>query len=161
MSQRNKEIQFIIHEFLKTTGKADFDMHEVVEFAKVKYNWPVPPPVTGEEVLAKMFSQAAREETRQDSKTGKSYRVYHAFKPDGGGQGLFHWFDIDNAKTPRKYMQKSAVMRREQVIGDMEQLYLDLEHWNSQHPQDEPIVLVTDLTEDIAERLAGPNEAAA
>jgi hypothetical protein len=58
-------------------------------------------------------------------------------------------------------MQKSTRQRREQVVGDMVQLYLDLEHWNRVNPDEQPIVLVTDTTEDVNERLAGPDEAAA
>lgn len=38
---------------------------------------------------------------------------------------------------------------------------LDLDHWNRQNPNEEPIVAVTDITEDVNERLAGPDEAAA
>jgi predicted P-loop ATPase len=69
------------------------------------------------------------------------------------------WIDIDEA--PRKIMVKSTVMRREQVVGDMVQLFLDLEHWNRKNSDEKPIVLVTDVTDDINERLAGPNESAA
>ena len=151
-----KQMQYIILEWKKSTGKIEIDMHEVAAFAQKK-GWPLPPPISGLDRLAKEFSAAAREETRQDEKTGRSYRVYHAFTPDHG-QGML-WMDIDEA--PRRVMVKSTVMRREQVIGDMVQLYLDLEHWNRKNPKEEPIVLVTDVTEDIAERLAGPGEAVA
>ena len=62
------------------------------------------------------------------------------------------WIDIDEA--PRQIMVKSAVMRREQVVGDMVQLYLDLDHYNRKNPNQEAIKLPTDLTEDVKERLA-------
>jgi hypothetical protein len=158
MSHGHKEMQYIIRQWKEATGKHEIDMHEVAAFAH-KMGWPLPPPITPLERLAKEFSQAAREETRQDEKTGQPYRVYHAFTPDGkGSQGML-WIDIDEA--PRKIMVKSTVMRREQVVGDMVQLYLDLEHWNRTHPKDKPIVLETDVTPDVQERLAGPSESAA
>jgi hypothetical protein len=157
MPHKHKEMQFIIRDWKKATRNIEIDMHKVAEYASQR-GWPIPPAISGLERLAKEFSQAAREETRQDEKTGRHYRVYHAFTPDGGGQGVL-WIDIDEA--PRKIMVKSTVMRREQVIGDMVQLYLDLEHWNNKHPSEKPIVLVTDVTEDINERLAGPEESAA
>jgi hypothetical protein len=156
---KHKEMQFIIREWKKATGNIEIDMHLVAEFA-AKRGWPIPPPVSGIERLAKEFSQAAREETRQDTQTGRPYRVYHAYPADGGGQGMF-WMDIDEA--PRKIMVKSTVMRREQVIGDMVQLYLDLDHWNRKNPKEAPIELETDVTQDVRERLAasdGEGEAA-
>ena len=66
------------------------------------------------------------------------------------------WIDID--KAPRHKMLKSVVMRREQVVGDMEQLYPDLDHWNRKNDKEKPIVLITDVTEDINERLAASSK---
>ena len=158
MANKNKEKQFLILEWKKKTGNVEIDMHKVAEFAAQR-GWPIPAPISGIDRLAKEFSQAAREETRQDSKTGRPYRVYHAFPTESkSGQGML-WIDIDEA--PRKIMAKSAVMRREQVVGDMVQLYLDLDHWNRKNAGEEPIVLITDVTEDVNERLSGPDEAAA
>ena len=126
-------------------------MHEVAAYAIKVHNWPSPLPISAEERLAKEFSQAAREATRQDGKTGQEYRVYHAVKSDIQGQGVF-WVDIDEA--PRKHMVKSTYARREQVVGDMVQLTLDLAHWNRVNPDELPIVLETDVTPDVNERLA-------
>ncbi len=147
---KQKEMQFLIREWKKETENVEIDMHAVAQFAAQR-GWPIPAPVSGLERLAKEFSQAAREETKQDSKTGRPYRVYHAYPNDAAGQGML-WIDIDEA--PRKIMVKSAVMRREQVIGDMVQLYLDLDHWNRVNTTDDPINLPTDLTQDVAERIA-------
>ena len=158
MATKHREMQHLILEWKKSTGNLEIDMHEVASFA-VQKGWPLPKPISALDRLAKDFSQAAREETRTDSKTGRPYRVYHAFIPDGkSSQGML-WMDIDEA--PRKNMVKSAVMRREQVVGDMVQLFLDLEHWNTKNPNEEPIVLITDVTEDVSERLAGPDSMAA
>lgn len=157
MATKNKEMQFVLRQWKAETGSLEIDMRKVAEYAHSK-GWPLPEPISAIDRLAKEFSKAAREETRQDGVTGHEYRVYHAFKPDGNGQGVL-WVDIDEA--PRKIMVKSAVMRREQVVGDMVQLYLDLEHWNRKNSAEAPIVLVTDVTEDVHERLSGPEEDAA
>lgn len=157
MATRHQQMQFIIRQYREATGNVEIDMHQVAQFAHTR-GWPLPPPISGLDRLAKEFSQAAREETKQDSQTGKPYRVYLAFHPDGQPQGVL-WADIDEA--PRRIVVKNAVWRREQVVGDMTQLYLDLEHWNRVNPSEEPVILVTDTTEDVNERLAGPNEAAA
>jgi hypothetical protein len=58
-------------------------------------------------------------------------------------------------------MLKSAVMRREQMVGDAVQLTLDLEHWNRANPNEEPILLPNDLQPDVDWRLNGPAESAA
>jgi hypothetical protein len=158
MANKHRVMQHFIRQWKNRTNSAEIDMHKVAEDA-VRQGWELPAPITGIDRLAKEFSQAAREETRQDGQTGRAYRVYHAFTPEGKqGQGML-WMDIDEA--PRKVMVKSTVMRREQIIGDMTQLFLDLDHWNRQHPNEEPIVLIRDTTEDVDERLAGPNESAA
>ena len=152
-------MQFIIRQWKESTGNIEIDMHQVALYAHQYHGWPLPEPLSGIERLTKEFSQAAREETRQDGHTGRHYRVYHAFAPDGAGSQGILWIDIDEA--PRNIMVKSARMRREQIVGDMTQLYLDLEHWNSVNTNQEPIVLVRDVTEDVDERLSGPDEAAA
>ncbi|SNB83686.1 hypothetical protein SAMN06265338_1291 [Rhodoblastus acidophilus] len=55
-------------------------------------------------------------------------------------------------------MLKSAVTRREQMVGDGLQLTLDLMHWNSINPDKPPIELPMDLTFDIELRLSAPDE---
>jgi hypothetical protein len=150
MANKHKEMQFIIREWKNTTGKTEIDMKAVAIFA-IARGWPSPAPISPEERLAKEFSQAAREETREDSETRQPYRVYHAVKQDGQGQAVF-WVDIDEA--PRKHMIKSAFARREQVVGDMLQLTLDLAHWSRVNPSEEPITVETDITPDVNERLA-------
>lgn len=149
MANKQKEMQFIIREWKTATGNTEIDMHRAAEYAAGR-GWPLPPPISGIDRLAQEFSRAAREETRRDEETGMPYRVYHAFTQDGQGQIL--WMDIDEA--PRRVMVKTAIMRREQVIGDMVQLFLDLAHWSRVNSNQEPIPLVTDVTEDVQERIA-------
>jgi hypothetical protein len=151
MSEKHRIMQRIIEEWQAKTGNDEIDMKEVAAYA-ISKGWRPPAPLTAEERLAKEFSQAAREATKEDEETGQTYRVYHAVKMDGQGQGVF-WVNIDSA--PRKHMVKSAFARREQAVGDLVQLTLDLNHWNRINPAEEPIMAEGDLTPDIAERLAG------
>ena len=150
MSEKHRIMQRIIEEWQHKTGNTEIDMKAVSLYAIGK-GWPAPAPLTPEERLAKEFSQAAREATKIDEATGHPYRVYHAVTMDGHGQGVF-WVNIDAA--PRKHMVKSARNRREQAVGDMVQLTLDLNHWNRVNPAEEPIIAEGDLSPDIAERLA-------
>lgn len=147
---KTKEIRYLIELYKKETGRSEIDMKELASFA-ISKGWEPPKPITAEERLAKELARAAREVTRSDKETGQHYRVYHAVKFDQSGQGSF-WVDIDEAKRP--HMIKSAYARREQVVGDMLQLTLDLDHWNRVNPNEEPIIIETDVTPDIEERLA-------
>jgi hypothetical protein len=69
--------------------------------------------------------------------------------------------DINDAT--RTQMLKSCVNRREQMVSDGLQLTLDMEHWNSLNPVEEPIALPMDLALDIEIRKAAddPEEEAA
>lgn len=151
---KNQEIQRIIKLYRDRTGESQIDMHKVVAFAVKELGYPLPEPVQPIDILAKKFSVAAREETNIDAKTGRPYRVNHAVTEWQGGKQLTFWIDIDRA--PRKLVVKSFMRRREQMVGDAYQLTLDLDHWNSINPQEEPVFIPLDLTEDVEERKNAP-----
>lgn len=156
---KNVQMQRIIRQYKEKTGKTEVTMREVAQFAH-EAGWPLPKPLDPLDLLAKSFSEAAREEVRHDAKTGRPYRVNHAITQSAptGVQFTF-WVDID--ETNRKYMEKSATQRREQVVGDVYQLSLDLDHWNSAHPTEEPILLQTEFADDIEWRKNAPDDKAA
>jgi hypothetical protein len=118
--------------------------------------WPLPRPRSPLDLLAQQLAEAAREETRRDSNTGRTYRANHSYSVTQGGQQLHLWIDIDEAD--RGPFLKSAVTRREQMVGDGLQLTLDIMHWNSINPEKEAIELPMDLTFDIELRLNAPDE---
>ena len=155
MANKQQRMWRIIRLYKETTGRAEIDMHEVAKFAARK-GWPLPKPADPLDLLAKELSQAAREEVRRDKSTGQPYRANHAMTVRRGAQQMTLWIDIDEA--PRKPMVKCLVQRREQMVGDGLQLTLDADHWNSIHPEDEPIDLPMDLAPDIDWRKNSPNE---
>ena len=55
-------------------------------------------------------------------------------------------------------MVKARNLRREQMIGDALQLTLDLDHWNSINPAEEPITADLDLTDEVEWRKNAPDE---
>jgi hypothetical protein len=131
-------------------------MKEVAKFAVSKMGWKLPAPKNPLDYLAAEFSKAARDEIRYDSKTGKPYRANHAISQTFGYTQLHLWIDIDEA--PRKPILKSFIMRREQMVGDGLQLTLDADHWNSIHPEEEPIQIPMDFTDDVEWRKNAPDE---
>lgn len=153
---KKQDMHRLIRAYKDETGEREVDMHKVAAFAETK-GWPLPQPKSPLDLLAKQFADAAREEIRYDKTTGRPYRANHAIPVQQGQQSLFLWIDIDEA--PRKPMLKSAVNRREQMVGDGLQLSLDMDHWNSLHPDEEPIVIEMDFTLDIEWRKNSPPQA--
>jgi hypothetical protein len=152
---KKREIQRVIRAYKDETGEREVDMKKVAHWAIGK-GWPLPVPRNPLDILASNFADAAREETRRDTETGRPYRANHSFVVTQGSEQLHLWIDIDEAD--RGPFLKSAVTRREQMVGDGLQLTLDIEHWNSINADKEPIDLPMDLTFDIQLRLHSPDE---
>lgn len=155
MASKRQEMQKLIRYYKDATGEKEVDMHKVASFA-LKLGWKLPTPANPLDLLAKQLSAAAREEIRHDAKTGRPYRANHALSITQGNQQLTFWIDIDEA--PRKSILKSLVNRREQMVGDGLQLTLDADHWNTAHPDEEPIVIPMDFTDDVEWRKNAPTE---
>lgn len=155
MATKKKEFQEIIRRYKQQTGKTEVDMKEVARFA-VTLGLPLPKPKDPIDRLAEEFTKVARDEIRYDQKTGKPYRANHAITGGYGSQQYHLWIDIDEA--PRKQMHKSLIMRREQMVGDGLQLTLDAMHWNNVNPNEEPITIPLDFTDDIEWKLNAPDD---
>lgn len=124
VATKHQEMQRFFRYYKEQTGKKEVDMKEVAKFA-ASNGWPLPDPIDPLDRLAKEFRDAAREEIKYDKKTGRPYRVNHAFLSAPGTQ-MYLWIDIDEA--PRKPMLKSLILRREQTVGDAYHLTLDADH---------------------------------
>jgi hypothetical protein len=148
-------MQRVIRHYKDETGEREVDMHKIAKWAIAK-GWPLPTPPNPLDMLAKQFSDAAREEIKYDNETGKPYRVNHSIVIKHGETQLHLWIDIDEAD--RGPMLKSLINRREQMVGDGLQLSLDLDHWNATHPTEKPIEIPMDLTLDIEWRKNAPDE---
>jgi len=145
MPTKQKHMQIIIRDYKEETGKTEVDMKDVALYA-VRKGMKLPAPKSPLDRLASEFAKAARDEIKHDTITGKPYRVNHAI-PANYGMQTHLWVDIDEA--PRHYIHKSLINRREQMIGDGLQLTYDADHWNNIHPDEEPIQIPMDFTDDI------------
>ncbi len=154
MSER-KDMQRLIRHYKDETGERELDMHKIAKWAAGK-GWPLPALPDPLDLLAKKFKEAARDEIEYDKKTGKPYRVYHALKTSHGATQLHLFIDIEDAT--RDQMLVSLVSRREQMVSDGVMLKYDEDHWNAQHPNDEPIQLPMDFTFDIELRRNAPDD---
>ena len=135
------------------------DLRDIAAWAISKGLWH-PKPADVHERFVREMSDALREEYRTD-KAGRRYRAKHAVRATNfDGKQMSLWDDIDTA--PRPHMEKAFAQRRRQIVGDGHQLRLDVDHFNSVHEDQEPVQLILDFTDDVAEMLVaeGIEEAA-
>ncbi len=57
--------------------------------------------------------------------------------------------------APHLHMQRAFTQRREHIVGELVQLHIDHEVYADKAPNEPPIQLVLDFTDDVAERRAG------
>jgi len=156
MARKHQEWQSVIRQYRLETGQKEVDIHDVVKYAVEKLRWSPPSPTDPMEMLARECARSLREETRTDSKTGRPYRVNHAYRVGSGDGQLTLWIDIEDAT--RKQMHLSLMQRREQMVGDAVQLSFDMDHWNGIHPGEEPISVPLDFEPDVEWRKNSESE---
>jgi hypothetical protein len=152
---KKREMQRLIRAYKDETHERELDMRKVALWAAGK-GWPLPTPPNPLDLLARQFSDAAREVIEYDKKTGRPYRVYHALKQKHGETQLHFFIDIEEAT--RSQMLVSLVNRREQMISEGVMLTYDQDHWNDNHLDQEPIQLTMDLAFDIEWRKNTPDD---
>lgn len=116
---------------------------------------PVPDPY---DKLVEDMSRALREEYKTD-RLGRRYRVNHAVRATKNGVQLTMWASMGNA--PRLHMQKAFIQRREQIVGDCVQLATDVDVYNDLNKEQEPIPMLFDFRDDVAERKTWDDDEAA
>ena len=97
--------------------------------------------------LAEDLARAWREEYRYDN--GRRYRAKHAVRITTGGVQYAFWADVDTA--PREHIEKAFGQRRQQIVADCYQLKVDADVYNDIYGESQPIQIVLDFTQDVAE----------
>jgi hypothetical protein len=108
------------------------------------------PDIDPYDVLAGEMATALREEYATDSQ-GRRYRVNHAVRITKSGVQYTFWAMLGYAA--HSHMEKAFAQRREQIIGDCDQLRTDVDAYNDMNAgKRPPIQMVLDFTDDVAER---------
>ena len=94
------------------------------------------------------LARAMREEYVTD-KQGRSIRAKHAARLTKGGEQMMLWADIRTA--PHSHMELAFKQRRQQIVGDCWQLKRDADSYNENRQPTDPIQVVFDFTNDLAE----------
>jgi hypothetical protein len=147
---KHEEMQAFVRHYKWEQKKTVVTMAEIAA-AAIAAGWPVPPPVSGVERLAKQFADAEREEIRYDKKTKRPYRANLAMTQRlKDAKQLALWIDTDEAN--RSQMVLAINKYREQMVGEAEIGTNTVEHWNSINPKQEPLPFPLDFTDEVAWR---------
>ena len=149
MASYNEQLQRVWHAFEDHNGHMPATAREAVEWG-VTRGMIVLPEVDPFDKLAGDMSKALREEYATDA-SGRRFRVNHAVRLTKGGVQYTMWAIMRDA--PRAHMQKAFIQRRGQIVDDCVQLATDVAAYNDMKPDQEPIQMVFDFRDDVAERL--------
>jgi hypothetical protein len=157
MSTQIQRRQQFIRYYKQKTGKKEVDMHEVAKLAH-QMGMPLPKPVDPMDLLARQFSEAARQETRIDKETKRPYKANLAItRRLANGKQMAFWFDVDDS-APRHRMVKGLTLYREQMVDEAVIGTNTADHWSRLNPDQQPLEFTTDLTDDVKWRLNAPEE---
>lgn len=143
-------LQRLWREYEELTDHKAASAREVIDWAVRECGLALP-RVDPRDVLSERLSKALREQYATDDQ-GRRYRVNHAVRVMKDGVQLTMWGMLGYAS--HGHMQRAFTQRREQVIGDLVQLQVDVEVYNEKISTDKRIQLVLDFTDDVAERRA-------
>ncbi|MCZ8149505.1 MAG: hypothetical protein O9325_16860 [Roseomonas sp.] len=151
MTTQAEHFQHLWREYEREHDHAPASAREVVDWAVANKGLALP-RVDPRDVLAAQMSRALREEYATDAQ-GRRYRVNHAVRITKNGVQTTFWGILGFAD--HSHMERAFTQRREQVIGDLVQLQVDVEVYNEKAVDQPDIQLVLDFNDDVAERRAG------
>lgn len=131
-------------------GEEPLSIADCFEWATRKGLW-APKPMDVAKIFNREMADALREETRIDA-SGRTYRARHCVRKTAGGIQLSLWGDID--KVSRSFFEESLHQRRKGLVDLGYKMKMDVDHFNEYRADEEPIQLVLDITDDVAEREA-------
>lgn len=94
------------------------------------------------------MADALRQDKRVDEE-GRTYRAKLSVRTSIGGTQLSLWADADLA--PRSFVEKAVHQGRRAIASDCYQLKQTADHFNFARGGDNPIQLILDFTDDVAE----------
>jgi len=143
-----ENMQSLWEQYAAEHGEEPSSIGECFEWATRQGLWR-PKPVDVAKVFQREMADALRQKMRTDA-SGRTYRAMQCVRESKGGIQLSLWGDIDIVS--RDFMEKAAQQRRKGLVDDGYKLKKDVDHFNEYRSPDQPIQLVLDVTEDVAER---------
>lgn len=151
MATFNAQMQAIFDRYTNEVSANPVSLDEVAAWA-IRQELYIPAPRDIVKICRDALADSLRQEKRVDDQ-GRRYRAKHSIRDSVGGRQLHLWADIDTA--PRSFMVKSFSQRRQAIADDCFQIKQDVDHFNDQRCDEEPIQMILDFTDDVAEMEAG------
>jgi hypothetical protein len=146
MSKQN-QLEKIVREYRLAGGVWPTTSHAIARWAMANRRWEQPQDSALRQ-CAREISRAMRAEYVRDG-SGRKVRVKHAVVLRDGDAQTVLWDDIRTAS--RDHMEVSFQQRRERIVGDCKQLKTDVDSYNASHPAGDPLQIVFDFRNDLAE----------
>jgi hypothetical protein len=142
-----EQLQKIVSEYRAAGQPWPATSHEMAVWAIAGGKWH---PQHGAMVrkCAEEISDAMREEYFTDPQ-GRRVRTKHVARIGDGSTQIPLWADIRTAT--RTHMEVAFQQRRQQILGDCRQLKTDADSYNENYSSAEPIQMIFDFTDDLAE----------
>ncbi len=147
MATFSEQMQAIFDRYTAEVDSSPVSLDNVAAWA-IEQGLYRPAPRDVVKLCREALAESLRQEKRIDAK-GRKYRAKHSVRTNIGGVQLSLWADIDNA--PRSFMEKSFSQRRKSIADDCFQVKQDIDHFNDENPDELPIQIVLDFTDDVAE----------
>lgn len=143
----NEQMQRIVSDYRRQGGEWPTTTRSIAAWAISGKLW-LPRHEAMISECAEDLSRAMREEYVTDPQ-GRRVRAKHAARISSGGEQTVLWADIRTAEP--KHMQIAFQQRRRQIVGDCKHLKTDVDSYNDNASPPEPITMVWDFTDDLAE----------
>ncbi len=147
MARFSEQMQAIFDRYTTEVSADPVSLDEVAAWA-IEQGLYFPAPRDVVKICRDALADSLRQEKRIDAK-GRKYRAKHSIRTQIKGQQLSLWADIDTA--PRSFLEKSFSQRRKSITDDCFQIKQDVDHYNDEHPSENPIQMIIDFTDDVAE----------
>jgi hypothetical protein len=142
-------MQALSSDYQAATGSVTFKLSDVFTWAMQNDRWA---PTT--DAMRRQFCddmvKALREEYIRDPQ-GRRIRAKHVIR--GEGETGYLWADIDTA--PREHMVVAFDQRRDQIVADAAQLKTDVDSYNDNQNDGNPVQLSLDFTLSVLEYILG------
>lgn len=147
MKTFSEQMQAIVAKYIEAGEPWPASTHEIAAWAIRTKKWE-PQRSSMVDMCADQLARAMREDYITDPQ-GRRVRSKHAARVKRHGRQITLWADIRGAD--RHHMEIAFQQRRQQIVGDCAQLKRDVDSFNDNRSQAEPIQMVFDFTQDLAE----------
>jgi hypothetical protein len=142
-----KQMQQIVDEYRLAGEPWPTTAKNIADWAILSGRWRMPAAAVRRR-CADDIAAAMREEYYTDRR-GRRVRLLHPAPLVADGERHMFWDDIRTAARP--HMTLSFQNRRKGIVGDCRQFKTDVDSYNENHPEQEPIQIVFNFEMDLAE----------